>query len=292
MKIILSRKGFDAANGGGPSPIFPDGRLLSLPIPSSSSPTRFSDCRWGEHTIGDLVESLSGGRIPRDAPAHLDPDLDPGARPRAPGWRAAFGQTGAAQSHLAKHAIGPGDLFLFFGWFKAAEATADGAWQFKSDAPNQHVLFGWLQVGDVLPVGRQTTHYAQTYPWLRDHPHLCGQWDAANTVYLATDTLIVFGQDVAGRAGAGVFSSVSQARTLTDRDQPLRSRWRLPSWLFQTEGSLSLSYHDKDDRWSRAPDGSTRLDSVARGQEFVLTTDRRDEVSVWLSEIFAMDPAE
>ena len=31
MKIILSRKGFDSANGGGPSPIFPDGRLLSLP---------------------------------------------------------------------------------------------------------------------------------------------------------------------------------------------------------------------------------------------------------------------
>lgn len=33
MKIILSRKGFDLQNGGQPSPILPDGTLLSLPIP-------------------------------------------------------------------------------------------------------------------------------------------------------------------------------------------------------------------------------------------------------------------
>ena len=29
MKIILSRKGFDSGSGGVPSPIFPDGQLLS-----------------------------------------------------------------------------------------------------------------------------------------------------------------------------------------------------------------------------------------------------------------------
>ncbi|MHA1435339.1 MAG: hypothetical protein ACTSO7_15970 [Candidatus Heimdallarchaeota archaeon] len=34
MKVILSRKGFDSANGGYPSPILPDGTLLSIPIPS------------------------------------------------------------------------------------------------------------------------------------------------------------------------------------------------------------------------------------------------------------------
>lgn len=33
MKIILSRKGFDSENGGYPSPILPDGSLLSIPIP-------------------------------------------------------------------------------------------------------------------------------------------------------------------------------------------------------------------------------------------------------------------
>ncbi len=35
MKIILSRKGFDGTYGGYPSPIFPDGRMLSMPIPDS-----------------------------------------------------------------------------------------------------------------------------------------------------------------------------------------------------------------------------------------------------------------
>jgi len=34
MKVILSRKGFDSSNGGCPSPIMPDGTLLSMPIPS------------------------------------------------------------------------------------------------------------------------------------------------------------------------------------------------------------------------------------------------------------------
>lgn len=34
MKIILSRKGFDSANGGIVSPIFNNGTMLSLPIPS------------------------------------------------------------------------------------------------------------------------------------------------------------------------------------------------------------------------------------------------------------------
>lgn len=34
MKVVLSRKGFDSASGGYPSPILPDGTLLSIPIPS------------------------------------------------------------------------------------------------------------------------------------------------------------------------------------------------------------------------------------------------------------------
>ena len=34
MKVILSRKGFDSANGGILSPIFEDGTMLSFPIPS------------------------------------------------------------------------------------------------------------------------------------------------------------------------------------------------------------------------------------------------------------------
>ncbi len=43
MKVILSRKGFDSQYGGKPSPILPDGRLISLPIPSQDDKLRYSD---------------------------------------------------------------------------------------------------------------------------------------------------------------------------------------------------------------------------------------------------------
>ncbi|HSR53217.1 MAG TPA: hypothetical protein VLV83_20525, partial [Acidobacteriota bacterium] len=32
-KLSLSKKGFDTENGGGPSPILRDGRMVPLPIP-------------------------------------------------------------------------------------------------------------------------------------------------------------------------------------------------------------------------------------------------------------------
>jgi hypothetical protein len=43
MKLILSRKGFDSSTGGIPSPIFPDGRMVSLPIPDKSSTLTFGE---------------------------------------------------------------------------------------------------------------------------------------------------------------------------------------------------------------------------------------------------------
>jgi len=50
MKVILSRKGFDSASGGHPSPILPDGTLLSIPIPSmnysSNCSPKFKGVKW------------------------------------------------------------------------------------------------------------------------------------------------------------------------------------------------------------------------------------------------------
>ena len=45
MKIILSRKGFDTTSGGCPSPILPDGTLLSLPIPDEED-IKYSDLQY------------------------------------------------------------------------------------------------------------------------------------------------------------------------------------------------------------------------------------------------------
>ena len=50
MKIILSRKGFDSANGGIVSPIFEDGTMVSFPIPSDDEDTYDSLYYNGIHT--------------------------------------------------------------------------------------------------------------------------------------------------------------------------------------------------------------------------------------------------
>ncbi|MBA3801209.1 MAG: hypothetical protein H0X18_19410 [Geodermatophilaceae bacterium] len=49
MKLILSRKGFDSAAGGCPSPILEDGSMLSLPIPDRTSPIRYRDITLRGH---------------------------------------------------------------------------------------------------------------------------------------------------------------------------------------------------------------------------------------------------
>jgi len=60
-KIILSRKGFDSANGGMASPIFPDGRLISLPIPEDPKKktedfsVKYSDIQVDGKTYREIV---------------------------------------------------------------------------------------------------------------------------------------------------------------------------------------------------------------------------------------------
>lgn len=94
MRVIISRKGFDSGYGGVPSPILPDGRMISLPIPTDDSPTVFGDIVRDGINLGDMVVDLTRGRIKREETTHLD--LDPGALPRRPGWRAMFGQASAS----------------------------------------------------------------------------------------------------------------------------------------------------------------------------------------------------
>lgn len=55
MKVILSRKGFDSSNGGIPSPIMPDGTLLSMPILDSAG-IPFSDIAWKGMTYADILK--------------------------------------------------------------------------------------------------------------------------------------------------------------------------------------------------------------------------------------------
>ena len=290
MKIILSRKGFDSSNGGCASPIFPDGRLVSLPIPASSAPTNFSDVGFDGLSLSELAGDLSRGKVLPDSPTHLDPDLSNEVLPRLDCWRPAFGQTGVAQSHLNSQGVEAGDLFLFFGWFKKVEKNSRGRWSYVPGTPDLHVIFGWLQVGEVFRIGAKTDEFSEKYPWLARHPHLNGERSDSNTIYVASPTLILPGESQLGQlAGGGAFRRVSDARTLSAPDQTSRSLWRLPAFFNPSRDGRTLSYHGDPARWKATDERWVQLQSVAKGQEFVLDCrNRMDTMQIhsWLESVF------
>lgn len=278
MRLILSRKGFDSGAGGCPSPVLPDGRLLSLPIPDVSSPLRYRDLTLGDIQLGELVEQLTGGRYPAGHPAHLDPDLQPAMLARAPQWRPLLGQAGSAQGHLLNQNVGVGDIFLFFGLFQLVKREG-GRWCFDKHAPRQHVLWGWLQVGAVFRIAELG---ADELAWARYHPHFAIAADATNTLYVAADALTL-GDGTTALPGAGVFTHFEQRLCLTDRSGSSLSTWRLPPW-FYPEGRKPLSFHHNRERWRQRPD-CTLLTAAARGQEFVLQADEYPETNGWLRQL-------
>ena len=122
MRIILSRKGFDSANGEQPNPILPDGTLLSLPIPDKRGNNSFSSLYWNGMSYYNIIHSLKPNtKLKAENMCHLDPDLREEVKDRKLGWKPAFGQSDTALSHLRKNHVSIGDLFLFFGWFRATE---------------------------------------------------------------------------------------------------------------------------------------------------------------------------
>ena len=118
MKIILSRKGFDSANGGIVSPIFEDGTMVSFPIPSDDEDT-YDSLYYNGIPYSKILHDLryKGGNH-----CHVDPDLDLSRRAKKiDGWFPAFGQRDAAASYLKNLGVAPGDIFLFFGNFHFVE---------------------------------------------------------------------------------------------------------------------------------------------------------------------------
>ncbi len=294
MKVILSRKGFDAGAGGAASPVYEDGAFVSLPIPEpkpESTPSealvRYTDVEIGGHTLGPVVEGLTEGRVAGSTPAHLDPDLRADAHPRPAAWRPAFGQAGAAQAHLANQGVGPGDLFLFFGWFRAAE-NARGQYRFRPGAADVHALFGWLQIDEVLPTGPD----AALPPWAAAHPHATTERAAPNVLYVARDALTIDGAPT-GLPGAGVFGRLHDDLVLTARDAEgrpgQRSRWRLPRCFRPEDGQPRMTYHANPARWVDDPASVDHLfvRTVGRGQEFVVDASACPGVLAWAADLVA-----
>jgi hypothetical protein len=280
MKIILSRKGFDSSAGGVPSPILPDGRLFSLPIPDPRSSIRYRDIQSHGGLAGKLVTDLTGGRIKAASRAHLDPDLRRASLARQQGWRPLFGQSGAAQGHLRNQQIGIGDVFLFFGLFQPV-ITEAGRFVFDRRCPRQHVIYGWLQIGAIEAVDECPV---QVRRWADYHPHFSHPSSVSNTIYLANRQLELDGEEKDDHRGAGQFESISAGRTLTAARAQSPSQWHLPPWFYPAASRPPLTYHANPDRWQQAA-RHTRLQAASRGQEFVLDCDHYPEAISWLHEI-------
>jgi hypothetical protein len=283
MRLILSRKGFDSAAGGCASPILPGGRLVSLPIPAMRGTVRYGELAAGFVRVADLVRDLTGGRHGPGDRAHLDPDLDRASCSRLAGWRPAFGQAEGQQTHLANQGVGIGDLFLFFGWFRAVELSA-GSWRYRRGAPDLHVLFGWLQVGDAVDLVADRDEGLRRHPGLARHPHFAS--DATpNVLYLGARWLTVAGAASRRVRGAGLFQSFHEELVLTQAGRS-RSRWRLPRWFHPEPGRRALTCHEDPGRWSRDASG-TLVRSVPRGQEFVLHAADYPEAAAWAGALVA-----
>lgn len=238
MRIIFSRKGFDSSSGGKASPIV-NGRPISLPIPAS----RNSVTTYGDLGLGGLVHRVTRGRLHSDSLCHADPYFVDG--------QCAFGQAGAAQGHLARNGIAPGDVFLFFGLFADEE----------SGEPH-HRIFGYMTIERVLSLGPAPSR-TDAPDFAPDHPHFIGERDRNNTVYLGP---------------GNTCAMASPKLRLTKAGGPLCT-WTVPGWL----AGHGLTYHDKPWRW---PSPGTLL-SVARGQEFICDVGDDPIALAWLAETLA-----
>ena len=273
-RLIISRKGFDSGRGNGrcASPIFPDGTMFSLPIPSRSGEplTFYGDLRHGDVNIGDVVEDLTHGRVTRDCIAHFGPDINRAAlRQRHPDWRGLLGQSGSAQGLLRSKVCGAGRPLPVLRLVIRPVEESDGHWRHVPGSPDLHVLWGWLSIGDIRKVD-DIPDDDPLVDWALRHPDMVGG-DSTNTIYVADDGL-----------GSGVFPRFNERLQLTNPGDT-RSRWRLPRWFYPFDPGgerPALGYHGNASRWR--PEGDdVLLATVGRGQEFVLDATAYPEAVTW-----------
>lgn len=263
MKLILSRKGFDSGNGGQPSPILPDGTLLSLPIPSDDLENAYSSIIWNGMTYCDIIHSLNfRSNICDETHCHLDPDLRGNVRNRQTGWKPAFGQMNSALTLLRNNNVSIGDLFLFFGWFKATEIVS-GRLVYKKHSPDLHIIYGYLQVGEII---EKKSDIPQ---WLLTHPHASydDSWrKGRNAIFLPSDQLSFHNN----LHGSGVLD-YRPDRVLTKRGYS-RGCWDLPSFF----RNVKITCNPKP--WKDGYFKSARI-----GQEFIM--EATPEIQNWAKQI-------
>lgn len=266
MKVSFSRKGFDSKNGGQPNAILPDGTLLPFPIPSNDGfPNTYESLYYGEHCFYDIISSLNTHpQIKAHEVCHLDPDLRRDTKPRLNGWLPAFGQAEQSLSELYNNNFGAGDLFLFFGWFKETEIRK-GKIIYKRMSPDIHLIYGYLQVGDIIKSGDLIPD------WLLTHPHskriISGS--TKDAIFLPTEFLS-FAQNLPGTS----MLRYSPELVLTAPGMS-RSRWKLPDFFQRDNIKIGHS--------PRQPKDVSYFQSAPIGQEMIWET--TPEAMTWIRNI-------
>ena len=256
MKVILSRKGFDSQYGGSPSPILPDGGIVSIPIPDNRDQIHYSDLGFDDNNnYEDLLKQLGIYKRYLSRICHLDPDLCKHVYKRKSGWKPIFGQIDTSQSHLYNENVGKGDLFLFFGSFRKT-IIVNKKLTFDENSPEIHAIFGYLQIEKAMK---------ENFPeWMKYHPHASATFrlnNISNTIYVSRDT-VTWDNRIPG-AGSLRFH---KGLVLT-KEGCSKSKWDLDPNIFK---DVKISYHPKP--WTNG-----YFQSTAKGQEFVIQDNEKVE---------------
>ncbi len=277
MKIVFSRKGFDSKLGCVASPIV-RGTPHSLPIPTHtrSAITYAQVCSPACNLLGQLNARGPDGPLLPTTLCHLDPDICETHLPRLPGWRGALGQDKQSASLLRNQGIKHGDLFLFFGWFDEYDITIN-----RYASNNEHRVYGWLQVDEIIDMRGQGHSILQRYPWLKDHPHVNGNWNHHNLrhdLYIAKRNLDIHGLEHCLDVSIPGYGVLKQGYRLSVTGQPRRDLWATPDWLNPLHGGSGLSGKPAN-RWT-----NNTVDMYGSGQEFVTDIEFNTAGAIeWLS---------
>jgi len=251
MKIILSRKGFDSSYGEMASPILADGSMLSFPIPLKNHGIEYDNLLVSGVDTATTLDKLICQLNPKykwsqGKTAHLDPYLSW----NNPSMHPAFGQADAPLTHLESNGVVEGSIFLFFGWFRQAERTNNNEIKFVRNAPDIHVIYGYLEVDEILDTKNISRPVLQYHPHVKD-PYMHDKLFIASKEFSHDKTCL----------GSGTFK-YNQTLQLTKHNQPNRTLWELPECF----KDVSITYHPSKD--------SNVFKTADIGQEFIVSEDK------------------
>ncbi len=310
MKVIFSRKGFDSSYGGFPSIILPkemDYKMISFPIPETNPKCEVIEANNLFYTLGNgrklsleeifkqlkIIDNInipefSQNRkviVPRRKGMewdynsekhrtvfHYDPQV-----PKIGYDYAAFGQSGAAATHLLSKEISCGDVFLFFGTFLKTFLNDDNDISYDSRMHEIQAIWGYMIIDDVFHIKpdandiliKKGDNYDKLndneeplsrYKKLKEHPHYVNK-DRKYTE--KGDNIIICGK----RFGTFNFKPQYQLTKIGYK----KSYWELPAFLKGT--NISYCGKVKDPFCFKSAD---------IGQEFVAEDFDEKEMTKWL----------